>query len=75
MLEKESHVITKKKKKGKKWIFLIHLNEFNLMDGFENYIVAKIFDALSNDKKGWKKKNIYTIQYVILILFAALFQN
>ena len=45
------------------------------MDGFENYIVAKIFDALSNDKKGWKKKNIYTIQYVILILFAALFQN
>ena len=24
--------------------------------GFENYIVAKIFDALSNDKKVWKEK-------------------
>ena len=34
----------------------MHLNEFNLMDGFENYIVAKIFDAPSNDKKVWKKK-------------------
>ena len=64
-----------KKKKGKKWIFLIHLNEFNLMDSFEIYIVAKIFDAHSNDKKVWKKKYIYTIQYVILIIFAALFQN
>ena len=75
-MENESHVIAKKKKKmGKKWIFLLHLNEFNLMDGFENYIVAKIFDAPSNDKKVWKKKNIYTIQYVILILFAALFQK
>ena len=46
----------KKKKKGKKWISLLHLNEFNLKDGFENYIVAKIFDAPSNDKKVWKKK-------------------
>ena len=43
---------------GKKWIFLLHLNEFNLKDGFENYIVAKIFYAPSNDKKVWKgKKN------------------
>ena len=52
------------------------MNEFNLKDGFENYIVAKIFDAPSNDKKGMegkKKKN--TIQHAILILFAALFQN
>ena len=39
----------KKKKLGKKWISLLHLNEFNLKDGFENYIVAKIFDAPSND--------------------------
>ena len=67
-----------KKKLGKKWISLLHLNEFNLKDGFENYIVAKIFDAPSNDKKVWKekkkeKKN--TIQHAILILFAALFQN
>ena len=46
----------KKKKLGKKWISLLHLNEFNLKDGFENYIVAKIFDAPSNDKKIWKKK-------------------
>ena len=45
-----------KKKKGKKWIYLLHLNEFNLKDGFENYIVAKIFYAPSNDKKVWKKR-------------------
>ena len=63
----------KKKKKGKKWISLLHLNEFNIKDGFENYIVAKIFDAFSNDKNVWKKKN--TIQHDILILFVALFQN
>ena len=63
-----------KKKLGKKWISLLHLNEFNLNDGFENYIVAKIFDVPSNDKKVWKKKK-YTIQNAILILFAALFQN
>ena len=44
-----------KKKLGKKWISL-HLNEFNLKDGFENYIVAKIFNVPSNDKKVWKKK-------------------
>ena len=25
-----------KKKLGKKWISLLHLNEFNLKDGFEN---------------------------------------
>ena len=45
-----------KKKLGKKWISLLHLNEFNLEDGFENYIVAKIFDAPSNDKKGMEGK-------------------
>ena len=73
-MEKESHVIWKKKF-GKKWISLLHLNEFNLKYGFENYIVAKIFDALSNDKKVWKKKKKHTIQHAILILFAALFQN
>ena len=59
----------------KKKIFLLHLNEFNLKDGFENYLVAKIFYAPSNDKKVWEKKYIYTIQYAILIIFAALFQN
>ena len=65
-----------KKKLGKKWISLLHLNEFNLKNGFENYIVAKIFDAPSNDKKVWKeKKKKNTIQHAILILFAALFQN
>ena len=47
------------KKNGKKCIFLIHFNEFSLMGGFENYIVANIFDAPSNNKKVWKKK-IYT---------------
>ena len=60
--------------KKKKRISLLHLNEFNLKDGFENYIVAKIFDAPPNDKKVWKKKK-NTIQHAILILFAALFQN
>ena len=44
---------------AKKKIFLLHLNEFYLKDGFENYAVAKIFNAPSNDKKIWKKK-IYT---------------
>ena len=69
-------MIWKKKKKGKKWIFLLHLNEFNLNDSFENYIVVKIFDAPSNVKKVWKKNiYIYIIQFSILILFAALFQN
>ena len=46
-----------KKKLGKKWISLLHLNEFNLNDGFENYIVAKIFDAPSNHKWYGRKKN------------------
>jgi len=41
---------------GKKKIFLLHLNKLYLNDGFENYIVAKIFNAPSNDKKIWKKK-------------------
>ena len=71
-MDKESHVIWKENL-GKKWIFLLLLNEINLKDGFENYIVAKIFDAPSNDKKVWKGKK--KIQYAILILFAALFQN
>ena len=35
------------------------MNEFNLKDGFENYIVVKIFYAPSNDKKVWKKKNVH----------------
>ena len=65
-----------KKKLGKKWISLLHLNEFNLKDDFENYIVAKIFYAPSNDKMVWKKrKKKNTIQHTILILFAALFKN
>ena len=42
-----------------KKIFLLHLNEFNLKDGLENYIVVKIFGAPSNDKKVWKKKKIH----------------
>ena len=46
-----------KKKLGKKWISLLHLNEFNLKDVFENYIVAKIFDVPSNDNKKIKNKN------------------
>ena len=54
-MEKKSHVIWKKKL-GKKWISLLHLNEFNLKDGFENDIVVKIFDAPSNDKMVWEEK-------------------
>ena len=48
-----------KKILGKKCIFLLHLNEFNLKDDFENYTVAKMLDAPSNDKKVWKKKNVH----------------
>ena len=58
-MEKESHMIWKIKKKGKKCIFLLHLNEFNLNDGFKNYIVPNIFYAPSMKKNVWKKKNIY----------------
>ena len=39
------------------------MNEFNLKDGFENYTVAKIFYAPSNDKKVWKKKKKYIYIY------------
>ena len=49
------------------------MNDFNLKDTFENYIVAKIFDAPPNYKKVCKKKK--RIQHAILILYAALFQN
>ena len=45
-----------KKILGRKYIFLLHLNEFILNDGFENYTIVKIFYAPSNDKKVWKKK-------------------
>ena len=55
-----------KKKLGKKWISLLHLNEFNLKDGFENYIVAKIFDAPSNDKNVWKEKKKKKTQFNLL---------
>ena len=48
-----------KKILGRKYIFLLHLNEFILNDGFENYTVVKIFYAPSNDKKVWKKKKIH----------------
>ena len=51
------------------------MNEFNLKDGFENYIVAKIFDVPSKKCMEEKKKKKNTIQHAILILFAALFQN
>ena len=54
----------KKKILGKKWISLLHLNEFNLKDDFENYIVPKIFDAPSNDKKVWKKKKHNSTCYI-----------
>ena len=45
-----------KKILGRKYIFLLYLNEFNLKDDFENYTVAKVFYAPSNDKKVWKIK-------------------
>ena len=45
-----------KKILGRQYSFLLRLNEFNLKDGFENYTIAKIFDAPSNEKKVWKKK-------------------
>jgi hypothetical protein len=40
------------------------LNEFNLRDGFENYIVAKIFDEHVHDTKVCQNKIIQkTINY------------
>ena len=48
-----------KKILGRKYIFLLHLNEFILNDGFENCTVVKIFYTPSNDKKVWKKKKIH----------------
>ena len=46
--------------------FLLHLNEFNLKDSFENYTITKIFYVPSNEKNVWKekKKNIYIYIYV-----------
>ena len=56
ILEKESHVIWKKKKKGK-MDFSTSFEWIQSKDGIENYIVAKIFDAPSIDKKVWKKRS------------------
>ena len=56
-----------KKILGRKYIFLLRLNEFNLKDGFKNYTVTNIFYASSNEKKEWKEKK-YSIQYAILTL-------
>ena len=40
--------------------YLLHLNEFNLKDSFENYTITKIFYVPSNEKKCMEgKKNIY----------------
>ena len=66
MLEIESHILPKKKLRKKNGF-----SYFNLNNGFQNYIVAKIFDTPSNEKNVWKEKNIYThthkIQYAIFI--------
>ena len=63
-----------KKILGRKYIFLLHLNEFNLKDGFENYTVVKIFYAPSNDKRYGRKTKIHNpICYINS--FATLFLN
>ena len=62
-----------KKILGRKYIFLLRLNEFNLKDGFENYLVAKIFYAPSNEKKVWKKKKKKHKPVCYIISFATLF--
>ena len=59
----------------KKCIFLIHLNEFNLNDDFENYIVVKIFDAPSNDKNVWKKNKYIHNPICYINFFATLVLN
>ena len=63
-----------KKKKRKKVDFSTSFEWIQFKRCFENYIIAKIFDASSNDEKVRKKKK-NTIQHAILIFFAALFQN
>ena len=45
-----------KKILGRKYIFLLHLNEFNLNDGFEITQLLKLFYASSNDNRVWKNK-------------------
>ena len=60
-----------KKILGRKYIFLLRLNEFNLKDGFENYTVAKSFDAPSNDKKGVEeKKNTQSNMLTLLLHYS-----
>ena len=70
-------MIWKKKNLRKKWIFLLRLNEFNLKDGFENYIVTKIFYAPSNDVKLWFTTmylvSFYSVPNLIVILFNLLY--
>ena len=65
-----------KKILGRQYIFLLRLNEFNLKDGFENYIVANIFDAPSNVKNVWnqkkKKKNTQANMLYYFFLYAIL---
>ena len=58
-----------KKILGRKYIFLLRLNEFNLKDGFENYLIAKIFYAPSNEKNVWKKKKKKTQASMLYYFF------
>ena len=48
-----------KKILGRKYIFLLRLNEFNLKDGFENYTVTKILMHLQMTKRYGRKKKIH----------------
>ena len=59
-----------KKILGRKYIFLLHLNEFNLNNGFEITQLLKLFMHLQMTKRygRLKKKKKYTIQYAILTL-------
>ena len=58
----------------KKSIFLLHLNEFNLKDDFENYTVVKIFLCTFKWQKGIEKRKIHNpICYINP--FATLFLN
>ena len=46
--------------------YLLHLNEFNLKDSFENYTITKIFYVPSDEKnvQKEKKKKIYIYIYI-----------
>jgi len=62
-----------KKILGRKYIFLLHLNEFNLNDGFEITQVLKLFMHLQMTKRYGRIKQKIHNQICYINSFATLF--